>query len=114
MSNIKLKDILKENALQDIKKDVERLFDISFEPHIFKFNSKDNLIGINIEYLSSDTSMDPNDIVSAIRGLIRKNSSKYSEIKMAKGGGLWPKKLSAKYSSLEKMDPDSWMVIKIK
>ena len=30
---------------------------------------------------------------------------------MAKGGGLWPEEYKRRYPSLEKMDPDSWMVL---
>ena len=97
-----------------LKKDIENIFDITLDSGNFKFDEKDNLVGVNIDYLSSDTGIDPNRITSLVRGVIRKNPSKYSEIKMEKGGGLWPEKYKKIYPSLEKLDPDYYMVVKLK
>jgi hypothetical protein len=116
----KMMEILNENELQYIpenhplKKDIENIFDTTLDSGNFKFDEKDNLVGVNINYLSSDTGIDPNRITSLVRGVIRKNPSKYSEIKMEKGGGLWPEKYKKIYPSLEKLDPDYYMVVKLK
>jgi hypothetical protein len=116
----KMMEILNENELQYIpenhplKRDIENIFDTTLDSGNFKFDEKDNLVGVNINYLSSDTGIDPNRITSLVRGVIRKNPSKYSEIKMEKGGGLWPEKYKKIYPSLEKLDPDYYMVVKLK
>jgi hypothetical protein len=116
----KMMEILNENELQYIpenhplKKDIENIFDTTLDSGNFKFDEKDNLVGVNIDYLSSDTGIDPNRITSLVRGVIRKNPSKYSEIKMEKGGGLWPEKYKKIYPSLEKLDPDYYMIVKLK
>jgi hypothetical protein len=116
----KMMQILNENELQNIpenhplKKDIENIFDTTLESYSFKLDEKNNLAGINIDYISGDTGIDPNKITSLVRGMIRKNPSKYSEIKMEKGGGLWPEKYKKAYPSLEELDPDSYIVVKLK
>jgi hypothetical protein len=112
--------VLKESILEDIpnnhplKKDVESVFGTTFEPYVFKLDQKNNLVGINIDYLSGDTSIDPNKVTSLVRGIIRKKPADYTEIKMEKGGGMWPEKYKKAYPSLEKLDPDYYMVVKLR
>lgn len=113
--------ILKESNLDNIpndnslKKDIENLFGLDILPHYnFKFDKVNNLVGVNIDYLSDDTRIDPNKLTSIIRGLVRKNSAKYSEIKPESGGGWWTDKYLRMYPSLDEMDPDIYMAIKIK
>jgi hypothetical protein len=116
----KMMEILTENELQNIpenhplKKDIENIFDTTLESYSFKLDEKNKLAGNNIDNISGDTGIDPNKITSLVRGMIRKNPSKYSEIKMEKGGGLWPEKYKKAYSSLEELDPDSYIVVKLK
>jgi hypothetical protein len=116
----KMMEILNENELQNIpenhplKKDIENIFDTTLESYSFKLDEKNDLVGINIDYLSDDTGIDPNKVTSLVRGMIRKNPSKYSEIKMEKGGGIWPEKYEKAYPSLEELDPDYYMVVKLK
>ena len=62
-----LVDIPKDHKL---KKDVENIFDEQFGSYIFKFDKRENLVGINIEYLSDDTGIDPNKVISLVRGMI--------------------------------------------
>ena len=115
-----IRKVLKESTLTDIpsnhplKKDIERVFGTTFEPYCFKFDQLEDLVGINIDYLSDDTGIDPNKITSLVRGMVRKNPSKYSEIQMEKGGGLWPEKYKKAYPSLKELDPDYYMVVKLK
>ena len=97
-----------------LKKDVESVFSTIFEPYVFKLDEKNDLVGINIDYLSDDTGIDPNKVTSLVRGMIRKNPSDYMEIKMEKGGGLWPEKYEKAYPSLEELDPDYYMVVKLR
>lgn len=96
-----------------LKKDVESVFGTTFEPYCFKFDKKEDLVGINIDYLSGDTGIDPNKVTSLVRGMIRKNPSKYIEIKMERGGGMWPEKYKKAYPSLKELDPDYYMVVKL-
>jgi hypothetical protein len=96
------------------KKDVESVFDTIFEPYVFKLDEKNDLVGINIDYLSDDTGIDPNKVTSLVRGMIRKNPADYMEIKMEKGGGIWPEKYEKAYPSLEELDPDYYMVVKLR
>jgi hypothetical protein len=116
----KVKKVLKESTLEDIpsnhplKKDVESVFGTIFEPYVFKLDKKNDLVGINIDYLSDDTGIDPNKVTSLVRGMIRKNPADYMEIKMEKGGGMWPEKYEKAYPSLEKLDPDYYMVVKLR
>ena len=116
----KVKKVLKESTLEDIpsnhplKKDVESVFGTIFEPYVFKLDKKNDLVGINIDYLSADTGIDPNKVTSLVRGMIRKNPADYMEIKMEKGGGMWPEKYEKAYPSLEKLDPDYYMVVKLR
>ena len=115
-----VRKVIKESALTDIptthplKKDVERVFNTTFEPYCFKFDQREDLVGINISYLSDDTGIDPNKVTSLVRGMIRKNPADYMEIKMEKGGGDWPEKYIKAYPSLEELDPDSYMVVKLR
>jgi hypothetical protein len=97
-----------------LKKDVESVFDTIFEPYVFKLDEKNDLVGINIDYLSDDTGIDPNKVTSLVRGMIRKNPADYMEIKMEKGGGIWPEKYEKAYPSLEELDPDYYMVVKLR
>lgn len=97
-----------------LKKDVESVFSTIFEPYVFKLDEKNDLVGINIDYLSDDTGIDPNKVTSLVRGMIRKNPSDYMEIKMEKGGGVWPEKYKKAYPSLEELNPDYYMVIKLR
>jgi hypothetical protein len=115
-----IKRVINESTLVDIhnnhplKKDVESVFDTTFEPYCFKFDKKEDLVGINISYLSDDTGIDPNKVTSLIRGMIRKNPADYMEIKMERGGGVWPEKYEKAYPSLEELDPDYYMVVKLR
>ena len=112
--------VLKESTLIDIpsnhtlKKDVEKIFDTTFGSYFFKFDKKENLVGINTSYLSDDTGIDSNKVISLVRGMIRKNPTDYMEIKMDKGSGMWPKKYEKAYPSLEKLDTDYYMVVKLR
>jgi hypothetical protein len=115
-----VRKVLKESALTDIptthplKKDVERVLNTTFEPYCFKFDQREDLVGINISYLSDDTGIDPNKVTSLVRGMIRKNTADYMEIKPEKGGGIWPEKYEKAYPSLEELDPDYYMVVKLR
>jgi hypothetical protein len=115
-----VRKVLKESALTDIptthplKKDVERVFNTTFEPYCFKFDQREDLVGINISYLSDDTGIDPNKVTSLVRGMIRKNPANYMEIKMEKDSGDWPEKYIKAYPSLEELDPDYYMVVKLR
>jgi len=115
-----IRKVLNEGNLVDIsddhylKKDVENIFGTTFEPYIFKFDEKNNLVGINTEYLSGDTGIDPNKVTSWVRGMIRRNPTDYMEIKMEEGGGMWPEKYKKVYPSLEDLDPDYYIVVKLK
>jgi len=112
--------VLNENTLVNIpenhplKKDVENILSTTFEPYCFKLDQREDLVGINISCLSDDTDIDPNKITSLVRGMIRKNPADYMEIKMEKGGGIWPEKYKKAYPSLEKLDPDYYMVVKLR
>ena len=95
---------LNEATLVDIpnnhplKKDVESVFGTTFEPYCFKFDKKEDLVGININYLSDDTGIDPNKVTSLVRGM----------------SGMWPEKYEKAYPSLEELDPDYYMVVKLR
>ena len=112
--------VLNESNLVDIpqnhplKKDVESVFGTTFEPYCFKLDQREDLVGINISYLSDDTGIDPNKVTSLVRGMIRKNPADYMEIKMEQGSGLWPEKYEKAYPSLEELDPDYYMVVKLR
>jgi hypothetical protein len=114
-----VRKVLSERTLVDIptthplKKDVERALNTTFEPYCFKFDQQEDLVGINISYLSDDTGIDPNKVTSLVRGMIRKNPADYMEIKMEKGG-IWPEKYIKAYPSLEELDPDYYMVVKLR
>jgi hypothetical protein len=97
-----------------LKKDVESVFNTTFAPYCFKFDRREDLVGINIDYLSDDTGIDPNKVTSLVRGVIRKKPADYMEIKMERGGGSWPEKYKKAYPSLEELDPDYYMVVKLR
>ena len=109
-----------ESALVDIpkdhklKKDVENIFDEQFGSYIFKFDKQEDLVGINIEYLSDDTGIDPNKVISLVRGMIRKNPSDYIEIKTERDSGDYAEKYKKAYPNLEELDPDYYMVVKLR
>ena len=106
-----LVDIPKDHKL---KKDVENIFDEQFGSYIFKFDKREDLVGINIEYLSDDTGIDPNKVISLVRGMIRKNPSDYIEIKTERDSGDYAEKYKKAYPNLEELDPDYYMVVKLK
>jgi hypothetical protein len=115
-----IRNVLGEQILTDIpnnhplKKDVESVFNTTFAPYCFKFDQREDLVGINIDYLSDDTGIDPNKVTSLVRGVIRKKPADYMEIKMERGGGSWPEKYKKAYPSLEELDPDYYMVVKLR
>ena len=106
-----LVDIPKDHKL---KKDVENIFDEQFGSYIFKFDKQEDLVGINIEYLSDDTGIDPNKVISLVRGMIRKNPSDYIEIKTERDSGDYAEKYKKAYPNLEELDPDYYMVVKLR
>jgi hypothetical protein len=115
-----IRNVLGEQILTDIpnnhplKKDVESVFNTTFAPYCFKFDQREDLVGINIDYLSDDTGIDPNKVTSLVRGVIRKKPADYMEIKMERGGDSWPEKYKKAYPSLEELDPDYYMVVKLR
>ena len=106
-----LVDIPKDHKL---KKDVENIFDEQFGSYIFKFDKREDLVGINIEYLSDDTGIDPNKVTSLVRGMIRKNPSDYIEIKTERDSGDYAEKYKKAYPNLEELDPDYYIVVKLR
>jgi len=115
-----IQQVINESTLIDIsdnhplKRDVEGVFGVTFAAYCFKLDRINNLVGINISYLSDDTLIDPNKVTSLVRGIIRENPLKYNEIKTERGGGGWPEKYEKIYPSLEALDPDYYIVVKLK
>lgn len=96
-----------------LKKDVENIFDEQLSASIFKFDKQYNLVGIDTEALSDDIGVNPNKVVSLLRGMIKKNTSKYKEIKPEKYESMWSDSDLKIYPNLEDLDPDYYIVVKL-
>ena len=97
-----------------LKKDVENIFGETFGEYSFKLDEKDNLVGISIEDISDGAGLDPNEVISLVRGMIRKNPSNYMEIKTERDSGDYAEKYKKAYPNLEEFNPDYYMVVKLK